>query len=59
MAPKHPKNAIIKTIDPATIRTIGGPIKSLVVKCLKSETSLRTKAPAIIIPNPDIWNIKS
>lgn len=54
MAPKHPKNAIIKTIDPATIRTIGGPIKSLVVKCLKSETSLRTKAPAIIIPNPDI-----
>lgn len=54
MAPKQPKEAIAKTIAPVTISTIGGPSKSLVMKWLKSETSDKTTAPAIIIPRPDI-----
>lgn len=53
MAPKHPKNAMIKTTTPATIKTIGGPRRSLETKWSKSDTLDRTTAPDIIIPSPD------
>lgn len=54
IAPKQPNEAIANTIAPVTISTIGGPSKSLVTKWLKSETSAKTTAPAMIIPRPDI-----
>lgn len=54
MAPKQPNEAIANTMAPVTISTIGGPSKSLLMKWLKSETSARTTAPAMIIPRPDI-----
>lgn len=46
-----------KTIEPATMSTIGGAIILPSMKWLNSPTSANTKAPAAMIPIPDIWKI--
>lgn len=47
-------------MQPATIKTTGGAKTRFSIKCLNSPTSDNTRAPATIIPIPDIYtnNVK-